>query len=398
MESLVGRSQNVNSIINRKKKNKKILIISMLIIIVTGILLGITYHYYINKSYNSLKVEERYKVKNSSSAELSFASYKDMVIKYSKDGIAALDGSGKELWNGSYDMAAPAIDICNDYVVVADIGAKNLVVFNGEDSGKELTTDYPIVQAEVSKQGVVAVLLEEKTANVIRIYNPYDSQNTLLAEIPTNIDDGYPVSIDISEDGVNVAAVYVSVNNSKIQSRVAFYNFSDVGKNSNFLVGARNYNDKLISEVEYINDTDVCVFGEDGYCVWTNPRQPEQKFEKKYRSPIKSAFFNSRYIGVVLGEDNENAKELEIYDLTGKKKLRLKLQEDYKDITLNEDDEIMMNSESKCSIYRLNGIKKFSSDIDGKVKYFFKADGRKSYYLVLEDEIQKIKLKKVKKN
>lgn len=56
-----------------------------------------------------------------------------------------------------------------------------------------------------------------------------------MAEIPTNIDDGYPVSIDVSADGVNVAAVYVSVNNSKIQSRVAFYNFSDVGKTAIFL-------------------------------------------------------------------------------------------------------------------------------------------------------------------
>ncbi len=396
MESLVGRSQNVNSIVQRKKKNKKVIIISITVILVTGLLLGITYNYYINKSYNSYKVEEHYKFKSSS--ELSFASYKDSVIKYSKDGIAALDGSGNELWNGSYDMASPAIDICGDYVVVADIGAKNLVVFNGEDSGKELTTDYPIVQAEVSKQGVVAALLEEKTANVIRIYNPYDAQNTLLAEIPTNIDDGYPVSIDISGDGVNVAAVYVSVNNSKIQSRVAFYNFSDVGKNSNFLVGAQNYNDRLISEVEYINDTDVCVFGEDGYCVWTNPRQPEQKFEKKYRTSIKSAFYNSKYIGVVLGEDNEDTAELEVYDLSGKKKLRLKLKEDYNDITLNDNDEIMMNSESKCSIYRLNGIKRFSSNVDGKVGYFFKAEGHKCYYLVLENEVQKIKLKKNKKN
>ena len=61
-----------------------------------------------------------------------------------------------------------------------------------------------------------------------------------------------------------MAAVFVSVNASKIQSRDAFYDFSDVGKNSNFLVGAQVYNDKLISEVKYLNDNDVCVFGEDG--------------------------------------------------------------------------------------------------------------------------------------
>ena len=127
METLVGRSQNVNSIIQRKKKTKKIIIISIAVILITGLLLGITYNYYINKRYNSYEVEKNYKFKNS--GDLSFVSYKDSVIKYSKDGIAALDGSGKELWNGSYDMASPALDICGDYVVAADIGAKKIVVF-----------------------------------------------------------------------------------------------------------------------------------------------------------------------------------------------------------------------------------------------------------------------------
>ena len=41
METLVGRSQNVNSIIQRKKKTKKIIIISIAVILITGLLLGI---------------------------------------------------------------------------------------------------------------------------------------------------------------------------------------------------------------------------------------------------------------------------------------------------------------------------------------------------------------------
>lgn len=89
--------------------------------------------------------------------------------------------------------------------------------------------------------------------------------------------------------------------------------------------------------------------------------------------------------------------EMEVYDLSGKRKLRLKIEEDYTDISLNEDDEIMMNSESQSYIYRMNGIKKFSSSINGKLRNFFKAKGDKSYYFVLENEIQEIKLKKNKK-
>lgn len=395
MESLVGRSQNVAAIIERKKKNKKAFFISAGIIILAAVLLGAIYNYYINIKYNGYKIEERSGIKNKNSA--SYASYNDYILKYSKDGIVAQDASGKELWNGSYDMASSAIDICGEYVVVADVGEKNFIVYNGDDSGKEITTDYPIVQAEVSKQGVVAVLLEESSSNVIRIYNPYDVQNKLLAEIPTNIDDGYPVSIDISDDGVNVAAVFVSVNDSKIQSRVAFYDFSDVGKNSNFLVGAQVYNDKLISEVKYLNDNDICVFGEDGYCVWTNLRQPKVKFQKKYGTSIKSAFYNSKYIGVILDADDGNKNELEVFELSGKRKLKIELSEQYKQVQLNDNNEIMLNSDSKCVIYKMNGIKKFSSNIKGKVEHFYASGDNKCYYLVLENEIQKIKLKKIKK-
>ena len=42
---------------------------------------------------------------------------------------------------------------------------------------------------------------------------------------------------------------------------------------------------------------------------------------KKYRSTIKSAFYNSKYIGVVLSEENDKTGEMEVYDLSGKRKL-----------------------------------------------------------------------------
>ena len=50
-----------------------------------------------------------------------------------------------------------------------------------------------------------------------------------------------------------------------------------------------------------------------------------------------------------------------------------------------------------CSLMTLKAIKKFSSSINGKLRNFFQAKGDKSYYFVLENEIQEIKLKKIKK-
>ena len=112
-------------------------------------------------------------------------------------------------------------------------------MYNGSDSGTKLTTDYPILQACVSKQGVVAVLLEDQSSNVIQVYNPYDDNKKLLVEIPTNVEEGYPVSIDLSPDGTGVICASICVTSGAVKSQVAFYDFTDVGKNTNCLVGAQ---------------------------------------------------------------------------------------------------------------------------------------------------------------
>ena len=49
------------------------------------------------------------------------SAYQNGVLRYSRDGAAAVDRDGNEMWNGSYDMENPALDICEKYAVVADI-------------------------------------------------------------------------------------------------------------------------------------------------------------------------------------------------------------------------------------------------------------------------------------
>jgi len=86
------------------------------------------------------------------------------------------------------------------------------------------------VQACVSEQGIVAVLTEDISSNTIYLYDLFTDSDKLLAEIPTNVDDGYPVSLDIAPDGSSIVVSYLCVTTGIAQSRVAFYNFSDVGK------------------------------------------------------------------------------------------------------------------------------------------------------------------------
>ena len=393
MESFVGRSQDV-FMVTETRRERRIFIVTCAICILIAIgifVLGV--NLFLNKKYNSYEVLESTSV--TTSGNVKYEAYQNKMIKYSRDGISALDSSGNIIWNGSYDMIEPAVDISGKYVVVADIGGKTVSIYYGEDTGKEISTDYPIVQACVSSQGIVAVALEQESSNVINIYNPYDISDKLLVEIPTNVDEGYLVCMDLSADGMNLAATYVCITGGQVQSRVAFYNFSDVGKNTNCLVGAKNYDDKIVSDIRYLGENNICIFADDGFQIWGEMKKPEEVYHKNFKETIKSAFCNSEYTGVILATGSTSKPyRMNVFDMKGKMVLDMEFSDEYTEVKLYNTNEIILNSASGCTIFRLNGVKKFSTDIDGKVLKVFPSEKRNRYYLVTDSKIQKIKLSK----
>lgn len=392
MDSFVGRSQAVSAINERRRKIALFILICIACIVTAGGIFILLLKSFMNRQYTAYEVVEETEIAGNSF--VNYKSYNNKVLRYTRDGVSAVDASGKTIWNGSYDMVSPAADICEKYVVVADIGGKSIFMYNGEGQGREVKTDYPIVQACVSKYGVVAALLEQPSSNVINIYDPYDVSSKLLVEIPTNVDDGYPVCIDISPEGTNLVAAYVCVTSGKIQSRVAFYDFTDVGKNTNCLVGAKNYDGSVISDVRFLGSNNICIFTDNGFSVWKNPRQPKEVYTKTYETKIKSALCNQKYVGMIVeNSDKDKPYQIEMYDMAGKTMLDTGFSGGYTTARIYDNDEILINSASQCKIFRLNGVEKLSCSVAGKVLEFFPADSMNRYYFVMEGKIQEIKLK-----
>lgn len=389
MESFIGRSFDAIAVKEQHRKRRVFIISTIVCILVCAAIFYLGFHWFINRQYDSYKVVKSIQVKNGSS--LNYVSYEDGIIRYGRDGVTAVDNKGNSLWSGSYEMANPKIDICDSSAVIADIGGKSLYVYKGDDTGTDFSVDYPIVQACVSKQGVIAVLLEENASNTIAIYNPFDKSNKLLAEIPTNVEDGYPVSLDLSPDGSSIAASYLCVTSGVAQTRVAFYNFSEVGKNANCLVGAHNYNETLISEIRFMDESTVCLFGEKGFYVWENMKQPSSVYKKEFSDEIKSAFCDEDYVGIILN-DNDETDSMHLYDMEGKEKLVLDVENDYTHVQIC-GDEILFNSTTKCVVYKTNGVKKFSKKLTSKISFFFPGHKTNRYFFIQDSKIKIIKLK-----
>lgn len=389
MESYVGRSFDID-VFTEIRKKRIVFLVSMLvgILFCAGIFFFL-YHWYINREYEQYQVTDTFEVKNANS--LTFESYGNGVLRYGRDGITAVDSSGKAIWSGSYDMANPQIDICEESVVVADVGEKSLYIYKGEETGVDFQVDYPIVQACVARQGVIAVVMEDASSNLIGIYNPFNKTEVLLVEIPTNVEDGYPVSIDFSPDGSSLVASYLCVTTGTIQTRVTFYNFSNVGKNSNCLVGAQNYNDKMVSEVRYLDENTVCLFAEDGFYLWNNMKQPVSKKKCLFSEEIQSAFYDASHVGVLLKGDDDKCT-MKLFDVSGKNVLTKEISAEYTEVQIR-GDEILLHSNTKGAIYRMNGVKKYAGEWKKPISYFFPTSKRNRYLLIQDSKIKKIRLK-----
>ncbi len=389
MESLIGRSFDAVTVRMQYRKRALFILSAIVCILICAVLFSVGFYWFINRVYDSYEVTESISVKNGNS--LNYAPYDGGIIRYGRDGATAVDDKGNSIWSGSYDMANPKIDTCGESAVIADIGGKSLYIYQQEENGIDFSVDYPIVQACVSRQGVIAVLWEESNSNTIALYNPFDKTDTLLAEIPTNVEDGYPVCMDLSPDGSSVAVSYLCVTSGAAQSRATFYNFSEVGKNSNNLVGAHNYDDALISEICFLDESNVCLFGEKGFYLWSNMKQPVAGPIKEFTEGIRSAFCDDGFVGVIL-QNSDEAPKMHLYNMEGEEKLSVQVDSDYAHVKLY-DDEILLYSSEKCSVYRTNGVKKFSKNFNEKISGFFPGQRRNRYFMFQNSKIQVIRLK-----
>ncbi len=379
---------------NLFEKNRQRWIVSGVLagLVLLGAGLGLFSYYFENRCYKQYQIQG--KVERSDSNNVQYMYHEGNILKYSRSGISEIDNEGKSLWNGGYEMKQPQVDVCGEYIVVADIGGKQFYVYNGENDGTVIETSLPIVRAKVAGQGVTAVLLQDKDSNVLNLYNPNSNAESLLVEIPTNVaEEGYPLDFDISSDGKSVVTSYLAAKGSSIETKINFYNFTEVGKDSNTLVGGQSFGDKMIAGVEFVEDDKVAVFHEKGVSVFEHMKQPEKTMEKDFSEDIKSFAFGNGYMAVVLEKDGkiENQK-LILFDEKGKEKLNKKISYEYADVEIY-GEEIVFTGNRSCNILRFNGHDKFAYRFEEEIDAVYPTSNGRIYTLIDMSTIQKIKLK-----
>lgn len=396
MSTLEERSKEAQLGKQKKKRRLVIIIAAAAVLVLSGFAGWYVIETVRTREYTGYSVTGQFERQDSNTA--CYAYYGGDLLKYSHDGASALDEKGNALWNGSYDIKEPIVDMCGRYVVIADMGGKEIHVFNGSDMGVSVTVPYPIADVKIAGQGVVAVTLEDETSNVIQIYNPYAQSDKLLAEVPTNIaSDGYPLDIALSPDGQSLVTNYINADGGGVQSNVCFYNFSEVGQEKNRMVGGVPYKDCLVSDIEFCGSDSVCIWLENGFSIYSNMKQPKLVHEETFEDDIISVVNGDKYIGVVLeGTGGDGTKNFKLYDFNGNKVLDTDISYEYNNLSIVDGDIIFYNDMS-CEIMRVDGSIKFSYSFNTGIEYFIKAGNDGGYYIIDSLNIYKVRLTEDKK-
>ena len=349
--------------------------------------------------YNAIKTYKSYDVVNSVMTSgdniADYTVFAGNVLKVTKDGASYIDEKGDIKWDVSYAMKMPRAEVCGEYAIVADMNGKDVYVFdtNGEVSRQTLT--YDISNVDIASQGVYSLVLVGEDCNYI---NGYDKDSNTIYELKTSMDkSGYPMDIDISDDGQKLVASYMKINGTKVQSIIAMYNFGSVGQNENAdrMMGSYEVEDAVYPTVKFTDNNTIVCFGNDDIKIYSMVEKPEEKADISLESrEMQGIFYNSSYIGYITLADSESGAKyrIYIYDSNG----RLKDVADYDksyDKLYATNDEIIVVGDRDCGIFRFNGSTKFEYSFKKNLVNIVPDSQNEEYVVIFENETQTIALK-----
>lgn len=386
----VAKQKNYNKKINQHKFFKASRIGSLFLIVACVAIAVIIWQS--NRFYTEYAVRTEADISIASNAECMLLG--NSVFSYSMDGASCTNTDGVQVWNQTYQMQKPIVDVCENVVAIGDYNGNKIYIMDDVSVLGSFSTGLPIKEVCVSANGYVAAVLEDTDVTWIYLY---DTKGDELAHYKTTMEiSGYPLAIDLSENATLVAISYLFMDKDAFSTNVAFYNFGEVGSNyQNNLVSGYTYNTygKVIPTIKFTNEAESYAVGTDAVISYESDQIPKQSAATLLEDEIVSVFFGRTNVGLVFLDDtSEHVYRLEIYDVDGNKECVHSFDTKYKEIIL-EDDRFTIYNEEGCQIYTMRDALKFETTFSEPVVKFRMDEGKTSGILVTADKIYTINLK-----
>ncbi len=356
---------------------------AMIAVAVIVVLFIILRNQYRNQIYTVMNVTDR--TEKISLENNSYISNNGSVITFSRDGISATDGSGKVLWNLTYEMQKPIVHQSGGTVAVCDYNGH--IVYMIDPSGKvtEIDTNLPIRDFSVSGEERVAAILEDSGHSWI---NLYDSSGSKVVEIKaTMTKTGYPLAVALSGEVMGVSYFYV--DGDSMRNSITFYNFGGIGENaSDHIVSSYDYADAVVPIIGFMNNDTCFALADNRLMYFGGSKKPVSTSDTLINENIVGAYYGDTDIGLVFYDTTgEHKYRLDLYDTSGKKKMSYSYDIDFKDILIHKG-QVFIYNEDQCIVLDENGKEKFTGLFVDKVLNVSTTDSNKKYIAVTKTAIE----------
>lgn len=322
----------------------------------------------------------------------NLVAFSEYILTYSKDGASCMDGKGNAVWNETFEMQNPMVDICRDVAAIGDYNGRSIYVVNTTGSLGEITTNRPIRNFCVAANGVVAVILDDSGLTYIYLY---DRNGKELVRIRTTMkDSGYPFSISLSPNGKLLCVSYLFVDSGELKSSVAFYNFGEVGQNqTDNYVSGYDYLDVVVGYTRFLDERTLFAVSDDRIMFFEGEQKPVSIAECLINEDIQKIYYGKDHVGLVFNSMDGNSRyRLDVYNKTGQLSRSISFDMEFTDIVF-ADDQIIIYNESECQVYNMDGVEKYSGYFEKAVYALIPTSNAYRYILVTADSIDTIELK-----
>lgn len=337
-------------------------------------------------TYSDYRVVD--KETRSAGTTVQYAEFYGKVLRYSKDGATFYDRKDKYIWNETYEMQSPIVDICGKSMAIADQNGNKVCVYDLEGKVGSFEVGMPIKKMQVSEKGTLVLLLEKDSEHYIQYL---DSKGNIIAEGKAVFaKSGYPLDISLSDDGLKLAVSYFTLEDGVAKTNVVFYSFASIGATEiDNIVSSEIFENTVVPTVHYADSKTAFAFGDDRFVIFKGSQRPELAEEVMLEDNVQSIFYDEKYAGMVFKTDD--GYRMDVYDLDGDQVLSKKFDFDYDSIKISKDRIIMYNDMQWC-IYTMKGrLKLAPCDLSGAVSDIEALSSNK-FLLVKANKTETVKL------
>lgn len=259
---------------NKQKKTKKLKLTTVLLGSITLVIIGyiiLTKSSFAPVSQKHVVLEEKKEIIQLNIQDNTYVGLNNkQIIKVTKDGIAAYDFDGEELWSDTLTLEANFIVVQRPpYIAVGNKQGKNIILFNEKGKQGEITCKNPILYFSVNKNGGTAVIENLGDSHGLSAYNSEGHVLGINAIVYPN-DVGYPSVIELSPNSDILLASYINIDKPVLTSTLVAMKTQKPKEESKYdsLYGIEQ-KDNLIYEIEFVNDNVWVSIGDKGAAWYT---------------------------------------------------------------------------------------------------------------------------------